>query len=435
MSSATTHPTDSHPAPHQADASVRQIWVLMATVFIDMIGFLMVLPLLPFYAKRLGATASTVGALIAAFAFAQLAVSPIWGRLSDRYGRRPMILAGLAASGIAYVIFGLADSIWLLFASRLVQGAGGGTTGVVQAYVADSFRPEERAKALGWLTAATSAGVMIGPAAGSLATYLGPRAPGFVAAGLCLLNMVWAFWMLPESKHEAPPADGPTAEAITPKRSIRGALLEVLANPLAPVSALILIYSIGMMAFMGMNGVLALYLDKVFGVTEKTIGWFFVYVGGVSLIMRALLLGPAVRRFGEVGVTRLGALSLIAGLTFLPLAPNVWTLAIVVLCVPVGTALLFPATTALVSRYATRAQTGQAMGVQQTFGGIARMLGPLWAGFVFQRVGIRYPFWIGAALMLAVSFLTRRLQDDRHGASAQGARGKTAAPPPALEPE
>src|SRR6202035_3108176 len=164
-------------------SSIRQIWVLMATVFIDMIGFLMVLPLLPFYAVKLGPTASTVGALVSAFAFAQLAISPVWGRLSDRYGRRPMILAGLFASAVAYVVFGLANAIWLLFVSRLVQGAGGGTPGVVQAYIADSFRPEERAKALGWLTAATSAGVMIGPLAGSLATYLGARAPGFVAAG------------------------------------------------------------------------------------------------------------------------------------------------------------------------------------------------------------------------------------------------------------
>lgn len=396
-----------------ASGSVRQIWVLMLTVFVDMIGFLMVLPLLPFYALRLGATASTVGALVSVFAFAQLVVSPVWGRLSDRYGRRPMILTGLIASAVAYVVFGLADSLWLLFVSRLVQGAGGGTTGVVQAYVADSFRPEERAKALGWLTAATSAGVMVGPAAGSLATYLGPRAPGFMAAGLCLLNLLFAYWMLPEPRRHAHPEETPGQPAAPrPRRSIRRAIREVLLHPMAPVSSLILIYAIGMMAFMAMNGVLALFLNDVFGVTEKTIGWFFAYVGGVSLVMRAVLLGPAVRRFGEVGVTRLGSLSLVVGLATLPLVPNLWTLALAALFVPVGTALLFPATTALVSRYADRSEYGQTMGVQQTFGGVARMLGPLWAGALYQ-VGIRYPFWVGAALMLAVSFLTRQLKDER----------------------
>src|SRR4029078_838224 len=154
LPSPTAAPAGAPPldADSPGAGSVRQIWVLMATVFVFMIGFLMLLPLLPFYATRLGATASTVGALISAFAFAQLAVSPVWGRLSDRYGRRPMMLAGLLASAIAYVIFGLADSIWLLFASRLVQGAGGGTTGVVQAHVGGPFPPAERAHALGWVS-------------------------------------------------------------------------------------------------------------------------------------------------------------------------------------------------------------------------------------------------------------------------------------------
>ncbi len=412
----------------QPPSSIRQIWVLMATVFVDMIGFLMVLPLLPFYTERLGGSPATVGALVSAFAFAQLAVSPLWGRASDRYGRRPMILAGLICSAVAYVVFAYADSLWLLFLSRLVQGAGGGTTGVVQAYVADTFRPEERAKALGWLTAATSAGVMIGPLLGSASTYFGEHGPGFVAAGLCLLNLASAWTWLPESKSrtagmDSPPASpalaGPAPFPTTPhpavpaRRSIRGTMLEVLRHPLAPTSSLIWIYAMGMMAFMAMNGILALYLGRVFGVTEKTIGWFFTYVGGISLVMRALLLGPAVKRFGEVGVTRLGALALVAGFALLPFAPSIAWLALAVLFIPVGTALLFPATTALISKYAPRGETGQVMGVQQTFGGIARMAGPLWAGAVFQGIGIRYPFWISAALMLGVSFLTRQLTDDK----------------------
>lgn len=400
----------------QPPSSIRQIWVLMATAFVDMIGFLMVLPLLPFYTERLGGSPATVGALVSAFAFAQLAVSPLWGRASDRYGRKPMILAGLLCSAVAYVVFAYADSLWLLFVSRLVQGAGGGTTGVVQAYVADTFRPDERAKALGWLTAATSAGVMIGPLLGSASTYFGEHAPGFVAAGLCLLNLASAWTWLPESRPKAPKAIV-GAPAPPAPRSIRGTMLEVVRHPLAPTSALIWIYAMGMMAFMAMNGILALYLGRVFGVTEKNIGWFFTYVGGISLVMRAVLLGPAVKRFGEVGVTRLGALCLVAGFAVLPFAPSLAWLALAVLFIPVGTALLFPATTALISKFAPRAETGQVMGVQQTFGGIARMAGPLWAGAVFQGIGIRYPFWISAALMLGVSFLTRQLTDDKKAAA------------------
>lgn len=404
--------------------SIKQISVLMATVFVDMIGFTMVLPLLPFYATRLGADASLVGILIAAHPFAQLAVSPFWGRLSDRYGRRPLILAGLMASAAAYVLFGLAESLWLLFASRLVQGAGGGITGVVQAYVADSVGPEERTKALGWLTAATSAGVMIGPASGSLATYLGPEGPGFMAAGLCVLNILFAWKWLPEPRKESQTAElsaqsGPPKPPV-PKRSLRSSFAEVLFHPTAPVSALIWVYAIGMMAFMAMNGVLGLYLKDIFGITEKTIGYFYAYVGGISLVMRGLLLGPAVRRFGEVGVTRLGAASLVLGLAGIPFVTNVVGLALIIVFVPVGTALLFPATTSLVSRGSSRSETGQILGVQQSFGGVARMIGPLWAGFVYQQFGKRYPFWMAAALMLSVSFLTLRLQREERRAAPVG---------------
>lgn len=390
--------------------AIKQISVLMATVFVDMIGFTMVLPLLPFYATRLGADPALVGMLIAAHPFAQLAVSPFWGRLSDRYGRRPLILAGLILSAAAYVLFGLAEAIWLLFASRLVQGAGGGITGVVQAYVADAVEPEERTKALGWLTAATSAGVMIGPASGSLATYLGPEGPGFLAAGLCVLNILFAWKWLPEPKRYA----APTGEmAVLPSnRSLRRSLWEVLRHPTSPVSSLIWVYAIGMMAFMAMNAVLALYLKDAFGVTEKTIGYFYAYVGGISLVMRAVMLGPAVRRFGEIGVTRLGAASLVLGLAGIPFTRgSLPLLGLVVLFVPVGTALLFPATTSLVSRRAARSETGQVLGVQQSFGGVSRMVGPLWSGFAYQR-DFHYPFWMAALLMLSVSFLTFRMPSE-----------------------
>src|SRR5690348_3216377 len=146
--------------------------VLMITAFVDMVGLLMIIPLLPFYAKDLGANGFLVGLLVSSFAIAQLITAPVWGRLSDRYGRRPALLVGLSASAIAYVVFGFANALWLLFLSRLVQGAGGGTVSVIQAYVADALKPEERAKGLGWLSAATNAGVALGPVLGSFASHL-----------------------------------------------------------------------------------------------------------------------------------------------------------------------------------------------------------------------------------------------------------------------
>src|ERR671910_2493601 len=193
-------------APLAASPSqFRRLAVLIAVSFVDMIGFMIVLPLLPFYALKLNASPETIGQLIASFSIAQLLAAPLWGRMSDRYGRRPALLIGLTASAIAYVVFGLASSVWLLFLSRLIQGAGGGTTGVAQAYVADTVEPADRARALGWLSAATSAGVMLGPVIGSFAAHFGQAAPGMVAATLCLINVFFAWKWLPES-HKEPSA-------------------------------------------------------------------------------------------------------------------------------------------------------------------------------------------------------------------------------------
>lgn len=389
--------------------TLGRLWALMATVLVDMVGFLIVLPLLPFYATRLGAPAVLVGAMISAFAVAQLATAPLWGRFSDRLGRRPMMLVGITVSIAAHLLFAFACSdfalarfssaqtLALLFLSRLVQGAGGATTGVVQAYVGDAIVPEERAKALGWITAATSAGVMLGPAIGSLASTLGAAAPGLVAAGLCLANLGFAWRWLPESTSQESRATAVAAE----RRSLRGQMLAVALHPGRPVARLIWIYAIGMMAFMAMNGVLALYLQARFAFTERTIGYLYTFVGTISLVMRSVVLGPAVGRFGEVGALRLGLGALAAGFALVALAPTTPLFVAFLVLVPVGTALLFPATTSLVSSHAERHELGATMGVQQAYGGASRLVGPLWAGAAFQLFGPASPFWISSGLAVA----------------------------------
>jgi MFS family permease len=386
---------------------VKRMWVLMLTVFVDMIGFLIVLPLLPFYAEKLGASPTMVGALVSTFALAQMVTAPLWGKLSDRFGRRPAILAGLAISAVSYVVFESAGTVWLLFVSRFVQGCGAGTVGVVQAYVSDSVPREDRAKSLGWITVATSAGVMAGPAIASLAAAKGVLGPGYLAAALCVLNFIFATIWLPES---AP------RKAAGAKRPPRGgttrAMLEVINRPAGQVGSVVWIYSMGMMAFMAMNGVLALYLQRRFGVDETTIGWFYVYVGGISLVMRMLVLGPTVRRFGEVRTLRMGIIAVGLGMAAVPLARNFVELALAVPLVPIGTALLFPATTSLLSHRAPENQTGMYLGVQQMFGGVSRMAGPLWAGAAFQHFGIAVPFFMASGLMLVARLFSGVLRED-----------------------
>jgi MFS family permease len=382
----------------------RRLSVLIAVDFVDMIGFMIVLPLLPFYALKLHATPETIGRLIAAFSVAQLMSAPVWGRVSDRYGRRPALLIGLSASAVAYVVFGLADSVWLLFLSRLVQGAGGGTTGVAQAYVADTVQPGDRARALGWLSAATSAGVMVGPAIGSFAAHFGQAAPGMIAAGLCLVNVFFAWRWLPESRQEL------GLVSTKPRKPLWHPAWMTLRHPGTPIGRLIWIYGVGMIAFSSMTSVMALYLGAEFGLNEKTIGYVFLYVGVLSFTMRSLLLGPIVDRIGETWAMRLGTGLLVVGLALYPLPRDLWTLALVIPLVPIGTALLFPATTSLMSRHSDPRELGTTMGVAQTFAGLARVIAPVLATTIFQRLGHGWPFYVAGAFVGLVGIMSFQVE-------------------------
>ncbi len=405
------------------DRPIGRLAVLMVTAFIDMVGLLMIVPLLPFYAKSLGASGLVVGLLVSSYAVAQLISAPYWGRLSDRHGRRPALLVGLTASAIAYVIFGYATSLWLLFLSRIVQGAGGGTVSVVQAYVADATRPEDRARSLGLLSAATNAGVAIGPVLGSLSLGVGGHAPGLAAAALCLANILFASRYLHESRDMVEARARPHA-----KGRSREAMLRVITHSGEPASRLIWIYALGMGAFQGVTAILALFLAARFGVTARTIGYFFMYIGVISVVTRAFVLGRAVDRFGEPRLSRLGAVLLALGLTIMPfthrlanphavaslfgglLPPGLVALipyiplAIAVALVPLGTAFTFPCVTAMLSRVTPDHERGLYMGVQQTFGGMARVVFPVLAGWMFDRV-IELPFLVSAALAAATIFL------------------------------
>jgi MFS family permease len=384
-----------------------------------MIGLLMVIPLLPFYATRLGGGGTVVGFLVSSFSVAQLLSAPLWGRFSDKFGRRPALLVALAASAIAYVIFGFANSLFVLFLSRIVQGAGGGTTGVVQAYVADSTRPEDRTKALGWLSAATNLGVALGPALGAYALATSNRfverglisenvshaSPGLLAAALCVVNMAFAWRFLEESR---------VAEPKSAKRpgTSRQAVAEVVRHPGAPAPRLIWIYAIAIGAFQGTTSILALFLKEKHGVTETSIAWFFTYIGTLSVVARALILGKAVDTFGEAKLSRIGTILLALGLAAIPLAPaRSWLLlALIVALLPLGTAFTFPSVTALLSRVIPAGERGLYMGVQQTFGGLSRVIFPIVFGWSFDHIGRPSPFWISAAFVLATVFLGLGIQ-------------------------
>jgi MFS family permease len=377
---------------------VTRLPVLFVTAFVDMVGLTMIMPLLPFYATDLGASATVVGLLVSAFSVAQLAVAPLWGRLSDRYGRRPAILAGLLLTSGAYVIFAFAGSVLVLLLSRLLQGLGGGTIGVVQAYVADASSPEERTKSLGWLSAVTSLGAVAGPAFGSLMISVGGMsAPGLAAAVLALLVAGFAARYLGESRQPTPSG----SQAIVSSTSPRQAIVRVLSHWHEPASRLIWIYTIAIGAFYGTIQVVPLLLMNRLGISERNVGYFIMYLGGMGVVVRTLLLGRMVDLLGEARLSRLGLVLLAAGLACTGLASHGAILFLGFTLMPLGTAFLFPCVSGLLSRVVPGNQRGLYMGVQHTFGGVSRVLFPVAAGMLMDRFGVGVPFWTSGLLVLA----------------------------------
>jgi MFS family permease len=398
---------------------MKRLWVLMLVAFVDMMGLMIIWPLLPLYADNLGASPTTVGLLAASFPVAQLVSSPIWGFVSDRSGRRPALLVGLGSSAIAYIVFGFAHTVWLLFASRFVQGLGGGTTGVVQAYVADTMLPRERAKALGWLSAATSAGVLFGPGIGSFMARFGAAAPGLFASFLVLINVAFAWKWLPESRWSQAGVTRSDAErprqSVTLRAAVRNIVdpaVRVLAEPTRPVSLLILIYAFAMLAFNALPPVFSLYLNARFGITTEQIGYFFMVFGAIGVLMRTAPVGWFNAKLGEVRTMQLGTLLLCAGFVLVPLAPSLPLFIAAQILLPLGTALLFPANSALVSHRAHHDEIGVTLGIQQTYRGVAAILGPVYAGWSYGTLGHHVPFYISAGIIVIVFILTLRIRED-----------------------
>ncbi|MDX6531037.1 MAG: hypothetical protein QOH41_3327 [Blastocatellia bacterium] len=402
-----------------------KLFSLMATAFVDMVGLLMIIPLLPFYVQTLGGSGIDlfrihfgigiiIGFIVTSFTIAQLLSAPMWGRFSDRVGRRPTLLIALGASAIAYLIFGFAHSLLVLFLSRMVQGAGGGTVGVIQAYVADSTDPKDRARALGWLSSATNLGVALGPVLGAFAIKLGERdlrpgpgtllmggaAPGIMAAALCMLNMIFVARYLKESRDFSE-----QAQAGEIRRTSSQAIWRVISHSGEPASRLIWIYAIAIGAFQGSFTVLALFLNARFHVTKETIGYFFMYVGSISVFARVLLLGRMVDWLGEAKLSRLGIVLLAGGVLGMPLSRSLGMLAIAVALIPLGTAFTFPCVTALLSRVIAPRERGLYMGMQQTYGGVARIIAPLFFGWAFDAIGVSAPYFFSSAFILATLFL------------------------------
>lgn len=389
--------------------NTSRLAILFVTVLVDMVGFGIVLPLLPYYAEEFGASPFEVTLLIASFSAMQFIAVPIWGRVSDSLGRRPFIIAGLFASAVSYLIFGFAESLLALFVSRIAAGAAGGTISVAQAYVADTTGPADRAHGLGMLGAASGLGILIGPAIGGYFSAFGYSVPGFIAAGLCVTNGVAAVFFLPESRQRAPRPESGSEESV-PATAQAGTLRGWASTLFSyPFGLLLMVYFLAIMSFTAMTSVLALFAERAHAMDAMDLGIIFSTAGGTTVVVRGLIVGWLARRMGERWIVRAGTVVLAVSLFAIPFIPEPALMFAIVPFWALATGLTFPSLASLVSQETDSESQGAMLGGQQVVGGIGRVLGPVWAGLMFERIGIGSPFLVGAGLVTVAALLATRI--------------------------
>jgi MFS family permease len=393
-------------------AVFRPILLLAVTVFIDLLGFGIILPNLPQYIEqavgRNHAHAAFTGTLLAAsYSFTQFVFAPLWGRYSDRAGRRPVILISLLGVAAAYTLFGLANGhLWMLFAGRLLAGIlSSASIGVAFAYVADVTAPEKRAQGIGLLGACFGLGFMLGPAIGGLVGQFWLPLPAFVAAGMALINFVFTLRYLPESLH-------PAERAILAHEGAGEGMGHLLARVVrGPAGFLFILTFLVTFGFAAMEQIFSFYLlaRTSLGVTPArqplVTGTILGVAGLVSIFIQGGLIGRIVARFGEGAVARAGILLLLIGFALFPIPSNLYALALgPMMFLFVGRAMVAPALSALVSRKAHLGQ-GLTLSTSQSFDSLARTVGPLTAGAVFERISPAAPYILSALVMTAASLL------------------------------
>jgi DHA1 family tetracycline resistance protein-like MFS transporter len=370
------------------------VTIIFLTVFIDLIGFGIVIPLAPFYAEHFGASAFTIGMLQASFSLMQFLFAPLWGRLSDRIGRRPVILIGLFGSAACYLLFGLAESLTVLFIARMLAGIAGANVATAQAYIADITTQENRARGMGMVGAAFGLGFIFGPAIGGLLSGFGPSVPPLFAGALSFVNFVAAVFVLPESRKPG---------ALVRERASRiGALTQAMTRPGLP--QLLLIFFLVTAAFSSFEATFAIFTKARFGFTPSNIGYVFAFIGVVLTAVQGGLVGRMAKRFGETRLVPFAVLTLAIGLALMPMARTVPVLLGACALLAIGSGFNNPSVSSLISRISSADEQGSILGVSQSVSSLARIVGPLVGGAVYQRFGPAAPF-AGASVVMAVAFL------------------------------
>jgi len=363
--------------------------VIFVTVFIDLLGFGIIIPLLPFYAESLGASAFMIGLLGTSFSLMQFLFSPIWGRWSDRVGRKPIILVGLMGSCLSYLGMALATSLPLLFAARIVGGIAGANIPTAQAYIADVTTPENRARGMGMVGAAFGLGFIFGPAIGGILSRVSPETPMWFASALCLANCIAAWFLLPESR-----AVNPSTRSLGRMEAFRHAMSR-------PTLLLCLgLFFLVTLAFSGFEATFAIFSEARFGFTASTIGFLFAFIGVVLALVQGVLVHKAVKMVGERRLIPLAIGAVAIGLGLVPFAWSVPTLLVALGVLAAGMGFNSPSITAMVSKLADTDDQGGILGLAQSLSSLGRVVGPAWGGYLYDTYGMSTPYVSAAMLML-----------------------------------
>ncbi len=389
--------------------------ILFLIVFIDLVGFGLMFPLLPFYSEYFGASPLVVTLLFSTYSFAQFFMSPVWGRLSDRFGRKPILLTSLCFSIASYLWLGFAGALWMLFGARLLAGIGAGNIAAAQAYIADVTTPERRAKGMGMIGAAFGLGFTIGPALGGLVAGDHPSLaalgrPALVAAGFSTLSLLLTLVLLPESLKLGARADLRMGRLALARSAFKRPALRQI----------VLLFFTTTAAFAGMEGTFALWSEGAFGWGPETVGLSLLYVGVVLVVLQGGLVGMLAHRFGEARLVVAGTSLLALGLLGLPLSHTVPEAMAAMGLLAVGMGLFSPSINSLLSFHAGATERGGIMGVGQSASSLARVIGPSVAGFIFDHGGRNAPYFVSAVVMAAMALLALRLPPGRDSREMQG---------------
>lgn len=364
--------------------------VIFITVFIDLMGFGIIMPILPNYASNsLGISDTGIGILVAVFSLMQFVFNPVIGKISDRIGRRPIILASLALTGISYLLFSAADTFILIFIARMLAGLGGSNIGTAQAYIADITSKKERAQGMGLVGAAFGMGFAFGPIIGGYLAEFGYEMAGYGSAAMSFIALIFAVFLLPESN-----INRSADEKFKFKLFDFKSLFKVLKSPATgPVIALL---TVAIFSVANIYGTFALLGNRQYGFTDQEIGYLYSIMGGVAIVIQGFLIKHLTKIFSDRILFISSIIFLMIGLAFIPYAAGMKSMIVIITVLMIGSSIIQPVSFGMISKSATASEQGEVLGVNQSMAALARVLGPVWGGMAYESFGFEYPFLTGA---------------------------------------